>query len=314
MVWNPEDLETIPCDFCGTSSIRNVYTRPDGLNIAECNRCKLCFVCPRPKAHLIHNLYCRDYFNKDSVQPNLGYSDYESDKNRAAMMTLAEKRLDVLMKILNGNVKLKRCLEVGCATGEFCYFLTQKGIATVGCDVSDFAINVSRERYPLLDFRVGKIEDLAGNERFDGIFAFEVIEHVLSPKAFLQQARQHLNDGGILVISTPNYQCGKVVGFDRWLGFSMSFEHLYFFTPTVLIRYANEQRLSVVDWFTGGGSGVSPEQYKRQPIVRTLAKGIFSKMGLLEFARQTKSKLIRRSHGYQRHGNLHTLYIVFRAY
>lgn len=41
-------------------------------------------------------------------------------------------------------------------------------------------------------------------KRFDAITLFEVLEHLPDAKAFLGSATQLLEDGGVLILSTPN--------------------------------------------------------------------------------------------------------------
>jgi SAM-dependent methyltransferase len=64
------------------------------------------------------------------------------------------------------------------------------------------------------DFRLDDIRLVSGNlntefarqfdQRFNLITAIEIIEHLDSPRLFLRQLHQLLNDGGMLLLSTPN--------------------------------------------------------------------------------------------------------------
>lgn len=54
------------------------------------------------------------------------------------------------------------------------------------------------------DIRLGDAEAFALDERFDVVFAGELIEHLTNPGRFLECARDHLEEGGRLVLTTPN--------------------------------------------------------------------------------------------------------------
>ncbi|MBF0611723.1 MAG: class I SAM-dependent methyltransferase [Magnetococcales bacterium] len=62
--------------------------------------------------------------------------------------------------------------------------------------------------------------------RYDCIVCCEGIEHLYAPAAFLQSAREHLQPGGLLIITTPNvwYPAARLQYFLR--GFFPSFPNL----------------------------------------------------------------------------------------
>ena len=47
-------------------------------------------------------------------------------------------------------------------------------------------------------------EDFYFDRKFDVIFAGDLIEHLVNPGLFLDNAKKHLNDGGRLILTTPN--------------------------------------------------------------------------------------------------------------
>jgi len=311
MRWKQNDLEDICCDFCGKNSTHHVFLRPDGLNVVECNNCGLSYISPRPKTDLIHRLYDDEYFLKKKVPSHIGYSNYTSDQSHNWRLEVSQNYFKIFSK--NIGILPGRCLEIGCATGEFCYTLSQKDISVIGIDIAEFAISQARNKYPDLDFRCCDIEALGVDEKFDAIFAFETIEHVVSPNLFLQKLRQHLNKDGLIVISTPNYECGKMIGVENWRGFHQSFEHLHFFSYDILRRYAESHQLSVLCWFTGCGNGLKDGSKNTSFQVRDFLKKLLKKMRLIDIVRK-----IRNYHGvlndniYRSQGYSHDLLIIFK--
>jgi 2-polyprenyl-3-methyl-5-hydroxy-6-metoxy-1,4-benzoquinol methylase len=73
----------------------------------------------------------------------------------------------------------------------------------VGIDINPANIKVLKDLgYDHLHTQSAENIDLP--EKFDTIFAGELIEHLANPGLFLESARKHLNPQGRLVLTTPN--------------------------------------------------------------------------------------------------------------
>lgn len=307
MLWLAETLTQVPCDFCGSPRFRRLHTRPDGLPVVQCETCGLTFVSPRPKNEELYRLYGDDYYQGAG---EVGYADYLSKKGRAERVRSAILRLGVL-KHMGIEVKGK-VLEVGCATGEFCDIVRAECplVCDVqGIDISEAAIREARRRHPQSSFRTGSLKDLGSGEQYDMVFAFEVIEHVPCPHDFFQKAAALLTPGGILVLTTPNLECGKRVGFDRWVGFSRSFEHLFFFSQRTLVDYGARQGLRVVGCMTGGGAGLKPPSGMRAWL-RNAVRSVAESIRVLELYRRIRSIGHGKHFGYQTRLEKHNLLLV----
>ncbi len=97
-----------------------------------------------------------------------------------------------------------RMLDVGCGYG-FGLDLAQVlyGWEGIGLDPS---LAAERGRADLgLDIRPGTLDDaFEPDERFDVIFASEVLEHVPDPRAFLVSVQRRLSDTGVFLMTTPD--------------------------------------------------------------------------------------------------------------
>jgi len=104
-------------------------------------------------------------------------------------------------KFLEGK---KSLLEIGCGRGFF--LRSVKGIVddAVGIEFNQDAIRNKVTTFPILS---SKIEDFARTRpaSFDVVCSFQVLEHVTNPRTFIESALASLADGGLLLLSTPDY-------------------------------------------------------------------------------------------------------------
>jgi 2-polyprenyl-3-methyl-5-hydroxy-6-metoxy-1,4-benzoquinol methylase len=94
-------------------------------------------------------------------------------------------------------------LEVGCATGNFRQHLPSD-IFYVGLEFNQRAIDAARLRG--LDVSAIPLEQVVRSRpaTFDCVFAFQVLEHVPQPRAFLIDMVGAAKSGGLIVFSVPN--------------------------------------------------------------------------------------------------------------
>lgn len=108
---------------------------------------------------------------------------------------------DVASKMINSKDVL---LEVGCARGAFIEKMKQRGAICTGIELNKDAIEVARAKE--LDIRYETIEEHAESnaEKYDVVCFFQVLEHIVNVKDFLQASVKVLKPGGKLIIGVPN--------------------------------------------------------------------------------------------------------------
>ncbi len=153
-------------------------------------------------------------------------------------------------------------------------YVTGKVVLDVGCIGNDIDINNFEKSLHAfirkiakkvigLDIQKDKIEKLKKmgyniiyadaqnfqlDEKFDVIFAGELIEHLDCPGKFLENAVKHLKDGGYIIITTPNPFCLKhVIGAITNRQNYVCDEHVAWFDITVLKNLAERYNLEIVD-------------------------------------------------------------------
>lgn len=98
----------------------------------------------------------------------------------------------------------KNVLEIGCSIGAFAKILKERGFNVTAVDISEFIIKKAEKLQGGINFKVLDIEkDVEIKEKFDYIFAFEVLEHLKNPKKALANMKYLLKTDGVIIFSTP---------------------------------------------------------------------------------------------------------------
>lgn len=113
-----------------------------------------------------------------------------------------------ILKLLDKN-KHKCILDIGCGNGSLAMRLIGLGFNVYGTDASEQGIKLAKEKYPdrffLQDINSKSLPQELGQIKFDTIISTEVIEHLYSPKTFIEFCKRILaeNGGGTLILTTP---------------------------------------------------------------------------------------------------------------
>lgn len=116
-------------------------------------------------------------------------------------------RLDTILRVVSeltpagGSV-----LDIGCAQATASILLAERGFKVTAVDANPESIEYARLRVEFGDitFLCADATKLSLNGNFDAVLLGEVLEHVPRPGTLVQQCRDRLGEGGIIVITTPN--------------------------------------------------------------------------------------------------------------
>jgi 2-polyprenyl-3-methyl-5-hydroxy-6-metoxy-1,4-benzoquinol methylase len=98
-----------------------------------------------------------------------------------------------------------RILDVGCGEGALLWAARQMGFEPHGCDLAEPAVELARGLVGASNVHVGTISDLSyAPKTFDALLALEVLEHLPSPRAFLERTSTLLQPAGTLLLTMPN--------------------------------------------------------------------------------------------------------------
>ncbi|MDZ4770224.1 MAG: class I SAM-dependent methyltransferase [Chloroflexota bacterium] len=231
----------VPCNACG-SDARQPYCPENGLGLAQCQRCGLVYVSPRPEAQELYALYGETYFHNDE-SGKVGYTNYIRDE--ANIRKTFAGRLRRLMRHIPTPGRL---LDVGSAAGFFLSEAHEGGWQVTGLDVSSFTVEYTRARFGF-ETRLGSLteQDFAP-ESFDLLTLWDVIEHVPDPKAYIAAAARLLVRGGVIALATPDVDSlpARLTG-ARWVGYKLSDEHIFYFSRATLSRMLDEAGFEVIE-------------------------------------------------------------------
>jgi SAM-dependent methyltransferase len=105
-------------------------------------------------------------------------------------------------------------LDVGCGTGQFAEAARRAGYTVTGLDLSRSQLALAGCRFPLVTFHpltLAEYAATAGRPAFDVVTAFQVLEHVARPMAFIGQVRELLVPGGCFAVGVPGWRAWRVL-------------------------------------------------------------------------------------------------------
>lgn len=150
-------------------------------------------------------------------------STYRSYEDK--LVIIRKKYFPKLNRI--GLRKNSRVLDIGCAFGYFLKCCDEMEYQTYGVDVSDYAISRARKETmaSLYVCDANKGLPFFQDNWFDLVTMFDIIEHLRTPNAVLNEVHRVLKASGVLVVTTPNFDAverllKKIIGMeDTWHGF-----------------------------------------------------------------------------------------------
>ena len=206
-----------PCVLCGNYTVKKLHVH-GGYALISCNGCRLVFLQSLPTEADNENQYLNSLTSS---------FEYYAMTERMDWQTFL-KRLSLIEKFqLPGQL-----LDVGCNVGTFMRVASERGWKTVGLEPNPLAVATAAatnanvmQGFFSPDF-IGRL-----NVEFDLINMSEVIEHFVNPVAAVRTAAQGLKRGGILSISTPDFDSLVARRFQV-----KPLEHLFYFTEDTLSR------------------------------------------------------------------------------
>jgi 2-polyprenyl-3-methyl-5-hydroxy-6-metoxy-1,4-benzoquinol methylase len=223
------------CDLCAGSKLET-EAAVGRWKLMRCTKCGLVFTSPRYTRAVLQEIYEGLYYDGA-----LGYLSAQLVEPSEDEYRLAKSLLKIRMPT-NKN-RVPRSLDIVCGAGRIVRAFKQLGWEATGIDLSNKAISAGKNLG--LDLRISGIED-SSLGTFEVITVFHILEHLQSPKAFLNQCAVRLVRKGHMLIEVPNYGSRAAKKMRQTWPYLFPDLHLYQFTIDILNRYLLQADLEVV--------------------------------------------------------------------
>lgn len=204
--------------------------------MAGCGDCGLVFTIDAPDdsgGRYGEEWFIQEYLPSFGINPN--------DPSTAHLAP----RFDDDISLIELYTKRGSLLDVGAGAGLFLERARARGWEVAGVEPAPFGVSFAR-RFLNIELFQGPLSDSPFEEEsFDAIVLQDVIEHVPSPKEVLKKVYRLLKTGGVVMITTPNYQSiSRALYRSNWSLISPG-EHLSLFRPKTLRKALDKSGLTV---------------------------------------------------------------------
>jgi 2-polyprenyl-3-methyl-5-hydroxy-6-metoxy-1,4-benzoquinol methylase len=167
------------------------------------------------------------------------------------------KRFSDLLKSFEKYKVSNNIIDVGAGDGHFIGLAKQTGWNAFATEFDNASVQLCQEKEVMV--HKGKLNsDNYADNYFDIIYSSEVIEHINNPLEEINNFRKILRTGGLVYVTTPNYNSisHKILK-NKWNVFNYP-EHLCYYTPKTLAKLFLDNGFKKVSVET---TGFSPSRY-----------------------------------------------------
>ncbi len=203
------------------------------------------------RAHLVRCRGCGLVF-ADRRPAEAELADHYGEYSRADYDSpITRRRYRELLGDFERYRQTNRILDVGCGIGFFLEEGQRLGWEAHGSELEDRAVEINRAKgLSCVQAPIGPDTFEPGS--FDVVTAFEVVEHLGDPLAEATAIASALRPGGLLYVTTPNFNSlsRRLLG-ARWSVVSYP-EHISYFTPSTLRSWLARFGFAPVELTTTG--------------------------------------------------------------
>ena len=184
--------------------------------LVQCKVCDFVFCSPIPSLEEL-SVHYAGYPRNDDISP------------------VTIKRYNELLDGFEKYRKTNKIVDVGCGNGHFLAVAKQRGWEVYGTEFSDEAVAIGTAKgISMLEGQLDVSNYEA--ESFDVVTSFEVLEHINNPIDEINKFKALLRPGGLLYLTTPNFN--SVLRYylkEKWSVIEYP-EHLSYYTASTLKR------------------------------------------------------------------------------
>lgn len=227
-------------DFSEVMQAKDYTVSGEMFGIAHCKACTHRFTNPVPGQAEIGPYYkSAEYVSHTNTSKGLINALYQ----RVRKITLRSKR-----KLLERSTGLSKGahLDVGSGAGAFLATMKAAGWDCLGLEPDPDARAVAKADFGVEAKPIEELFNL-GEEKFDAITMWHVLEHVHELDAYMVKLKALLKDNGRLFIAVPNYTSFDGQKYQaKWAAYDVP-RHLYHFSPTSMKRLLELNGLKLIE-------------------------------------------------------------------
>ena len=201
------------CLVCSSKVLLDLHDYMDH-HLSQCKKCGFVFAKKIPSDKELEEHY-KGYGRNDYLSP------------------ITIKRYNELLNTFEEFRKTNKILDVGCGIGYFLEVAKERGWDVYGTEYTDEAIEICEKKGITMHKGILKSENYV-EESFDIITSFEVIEHINNPIPELTNFHKLLRKGGLVYLTTPNFN--SILRYRLKSDYNVICypEHLSYYTPKTL--------------------------------------------------------------------------------
>lgn len=203
VVANFQEIETQPCQVCGTCSASPDYTLTGTrFTTLRCIQCGLGSLFPRPTSGEIASFYSNSYYGSSGRK-------FEGVVESLVRFVGSRHARFLAKHVPTGG----RILDVGCGRGITLQALAERKLEAHGFEVSSDAVVGVKAGVEI--HVADSLTDVGfTNQFFDEVIIWHVLEHVPNPRDLLCEVHRILRPGGVVIVAVPNASSWQA----RWMG------------------------------------------------------------------------------------------------
>jgi 2-polyprenyl-3-methyl-5-hydroxy-6-metoxy-1,4-benzoquinol methylase len=221
------------CPLCGSTSLLPLEAYRENY-LVRCGRCHFVFCRRKPSAEELQDHY-------------LGYP------RASSISPITLKRYEELLDTLEKYRSTNKLIDVGCGDGYFLEAARKRNWDVYGTEFTEEAVGICERKG--IQMSLGPLNPAHyEKESFDVITSFEVIEHINQPQREVGAFFSILRKGGIVYVTTPNFNSisRNIIG-KNWSIIEYP-EHLSYYTRPTLRRVFVENQFQLLAMTTTGFS------------------------------------------------------------
>lgn len=241
------------CPICRSKNLEgfaiDTFRKGPHISRVRCQDCKLVFANPMADGYELEEYYTK-YYDKDHYEA-VDYKKIITDHFKR-IKDLDETEIKKEARFLNDLNFGDKFLDVGCGLGLGLAYAHQLNCELYATEFDSGALEFVSNHFSVETFQGDLWEAKYPDSYFDFIHISHVIEHVLDPRAYINEMKRIVKPGGFIAIGTPNMS-SNLYRFHRW---SKMFrlkvpdiidgvEHTFIFPKKLLAQVCEEQGLEI---------------------------------------------------------------------